>query len=916
MPVFGGLESAEKLHVAASVSSRAAGVGRRRLVRQCVAPVAVLVLGIGASIGLFLQQKASVHHSDQLILRQDAVQGSLVLSSYVGQTPVAVTQLADSLSQRGVNPARWRAAAEPVASRSGYSALSVLAMVGGRLTVIASVGAVHGPSPATPVASVMAALRAGHTPYSGAVAQGHSRWLTQLVAAPLAPNYVVYSEQPISDRPISLSSLPGHPFSGIQGAVYVGREDPADLVFATTSRLPLGGERAVTAISGNNPFAAPSSTIGSRPGSVSNPGGFILVMTPQGTLSGASAVWLPWSLFLSGLVASVLVAVLIALSERRRRRMTSMLAQLEGRNADLDKAMSLQRNTAARFSAMIRSSSDLTTVISADGQIRYQSPSSLVLLGERPDDLLGTSFPALVHPDDMQLWNQALARSKMVPGAEITEILRLGGSEGSYISVETRITNLLDNPVVTGIVLNGRDVTDHQRLENELRHQAFHDSLTGLANRALFEDRLGNAITRLLRTRGTVGVLFLDIDDFKAINDGRGHRVGDQLLQAVSHRLVETVRAGDTLARIGGDEFAVIVEAVDAAGVRETADRILAALQPPVPIGAGETCVRVSIGVVTTNSGEHAAQELLRDADVAMYAAKNAGKGRIEVFHPGLHAEVISRLQLEVDLGRAVDNDQLAVLYQPVVDLSSGTAMGIEALMRWDHPIRGRVMPGEFIPVAESTGLIVGMGQWLLSHACQDIKRIQEMTGRGDLHLSVNLSIRQLEDPGIVEHVRTALADSGMDPSLLTLEITESVFMSDRARSLDVLEQLKALGVRLSIDDFGTGFSSLGYLNQLPVDELKIDRSFVVAASSAESDDGGTLVHTIVRLAKDFGLDTVAEGIETEFQLSLVRDAGCRSAQGFLFARPLELVQLLAVVAPGRQITPAARDRDSALSGA
>lgn len=876
----------------------------------------VLVLGLGASLGLFWQEKGAVHHSDQLILRQDAVQGSLVLSSFVGQTAPAVIQLADSLSPSAVTPARWRAEAGPIAAHNGYSALAVLKAVGDRLTMVAAAGAVHGPSAGTPVQAVMAALRAGHNPYSGAAAQGHNRWLFQLVAAPSAPGYVVYSEQPVSSRPISLSSLPGHPFSGIEGAVYVGHEDAQDLVFSSTTRLPARGERAVAAISGNNPFAAHVATIATRAGTVSNPGGFILVMFPQRSLSGATGVWLPWTLLLSGLAATVLVALLLALSERRRQRMASMLAQLESRNADLDKAMNLQRSTASRFSAMIRSSSDLTTVISSDGQIRYQSPSSLALLGERPDDLLGTSFLALVHPEDIQLWHQALDRCQMVPESEITEILRLGGTEGSYVSVETRITNLLDNPVVAGIVLNGRDVTDHQRLENELRHQAFHDSLTGLANRALFEDRLDNAITRLTRTGGTVGVLFLDIDDFKAINDGRGHRVGDELLQAVSQRLVGTVRAGDTLARIGGDEFAVIVEAVDAAGVRETADRILAALQPPIPIGAGETCVRVSIGVVTTNSGERAAQELLRDADVAMYAAKNAGKGRVEVFHPGLHDEVISRLQLEVDLGRAVDNGELAIVYQPMVDLVSGTAVGIEALMRWNHPVRGLVMPGEFIPVAESTGLIVGMGQWLLSQACEDVRRIQGLTGRRDLHVSVNLSTRQLEDPDIVDHVRTALTDSGMEASLLTLEITESVFMSDRARSLDVLEQLKGLGVRLSIDDFGTGFSSLGYLNQLPVDELKIDRSFVVAAGNTDADDGGTLVHTIVRLAQDFGLATVAEGIETEYQLSLVKDAGCRTAQGFLFARPLELPQLLAVVAPGRQITPPARVKDSALSGA
>jgi len=304
-------------------------------------------------------------------------------------------------------------------------------------------------------------------------------------------------------------------------------------------------------------------------------------------------------------------------------------------------------------------------------------------------------------------------------------------------------------------------------------------------------------------------------------------------------------------------------------------------------LGAVEVCVGVSIGVVTTSHAGRGAQELLRDADVAMYAAKNAGKGRVEVFHPGLHQEVIKRLQLEIDLGRALDNDQLAVYYQALVNLVSGQVYGVEALMRWEHPTRGLIMPDDFIPVAESTGLIVPMGAWLLHRACSDVRTLQQ-EGKPDLHLSVNLSARQLEDPHLVSQVHSALQESGLEPQCLTLEITESVFMVDRRRSQQVLERLKELGVRLSIDDFGTGYSSLSYLRNLPVDELKIDRSFIAAAADADPNTG-SLVHVIVRLAQDFGLETVAEGIETEQQLGHVREVGCTLGQGFLFARPVPL---------------------------
>jgi len=859
-------------------------------------PVMALTLGAAATVVTFVLAGASVRHSDELLLRQDAVQGSLVLGSYIGQTPPAVVELAQDIPASGFEASTWDADASAVAKENGYSSLAVVRSVGHHFVLVTSTGTIHRAFGTGADLEVVSALNKGESSYVGATSEGRKRWLTQFLKAPSAPSLALYIEESVSLSPISLNSLPGHPFSGIEGAVYAGREVPADLVYSSTNHLPLTGERAVGVIDGANPYDSKPAQLSAHVGSMSAPGSFILVIRATGNLSGNWSNLLPWMLLFVGAAFTLSVAALLEVSDRRRGRALLAMHQLKERNVDLDRAIDLQKETAARFAAMVRSSSDLTTVISASGEIRYQSPSSATMLGMEPDTMLGTSFPALVHPDDEPQWSTALAESEMLPGTEITAEWRLRTSDGAYVAVDARVTNLLANPAVAGIILNSRDVTDGKRLEDELRHQAFHDSMTGLANRALFEDRLENALARLTRTQSAIGILFLDLDDFKAVNDGRGHKVGDELLRAVSDRLRGIVRAGDTLARIGGDEFAVLVEGGEASGAHETAERILEALRRPFTIGAGEASVRASVGVAVTDGRSHGAQELLRDADIAMYAAKNAGKGRIEMFHPGLHDQVISRLQLEVDLGQALENGELSVHYQPVVDVANNEVVGVEALMRWAHRQRGVVMPGEFIPIAESTGLIVPMGKWLLERACQDARTIHEATGQRDLHLAVNLSARQLDDPHLVRDVQSALSSSTLEPGLLTLEITESVFMANRDRSLDVLEQLRALGVKLSIDDFGTGYSSLGYLQRLPVDELKIDRSFVASASARDGDEHGTLIRTIVRLAHDFGLGTVAEGIETREQLTCVREAGCELAQGYLFARPVELSEVTQII--------------------
>jgi diguanylate cyclase (GGDEF)-like protein/PAS domain S-box-containing protein len=549
----------------------------------------------------------------------------------------------------------------------------------------------------------------------------------------------------------------------------------------------------------------------------------------------------------------------------------------------------------ARFAAMIRRSSDLTTIVSAEGLIVYQSPSSIQLLGRSADELTGASLPSLLHPEDREGWLTALAQAAHHSDLEATVEWRLRRADGSHVPVESRVDNLLDDPAVKGIVLNSRDVSERKRLEDELRHQAFHDSLTGLANRALFGDRLEQGLARLERSRGEIGVLFIDLDDFKSVNDGRGHPVGDELLRAVGKRLSETLRAGETLARLGGDEFGVLIEAGDAGCV---AERLLGSLRQPFVLDAGETFVHASIGIATTSDHGDAPSELLRRADVAMYSAKAKGKGLCETFHAGLHDQVIDRLGLEADLGRAVERGELVIHYQPIFALPGEDLVAVEALLRWNHPERGLVAPDQFIPAAEATGHIIAIGRWLLGAASRQICALKQELELPELGLSVNLSARQLTDPGLVDCVKAALVESGLQPECLTLEMTESVFADPRA-SLPVFERLRDLGVKLSIDDFGTGYSSLAYLQKLPVDELKIDRSFI-AASNDGSQESATLVHTIVSLAESFGLQSVAEGIETPAQLEDLSGAGCCRAQGFLLAKPMDANQLLRTLSERR----------------
>jgi diguanylate cyclase (GGDEF)-like protein len=432
-----------------------------------------------------------------------------------------------------------------------------------------------------------------------------------------------------------------------------------------------------------------------------------------------------------------------------------------------------------------------------------------------------------------------------------------------------------------------REIGERTRAEAELSRLAFYDTLTDLPNRALFLDRLDHALSRADRRHNIVGVLFLDLDNFKVVNDSLGHDVGDLLLKAVADRLRQSLRIGDTVARFGGDEFTILLEDLDHPDdAVATAERIVDVIRQPVLLESTEVVPSFSIGIVLGTPGDDHPDELLRNADLAMYRAKVNGKARFEIFDQSMNADAMERLELEADLRRALERQELRLHYQPIVSLETGQIRAVEALARWQHPRRGLISPLQFIPIAEETGLIIPLGRWVLEEACRQVRHWQLTHPEArDLLVSVNLSGRQFQNARLVDEVGQILRESGLAPDCLQLEITETAVMKDASAALDTLHQLKALGVKLAIDDFGTGYSSLSYLRQFPVDTLKIDRSFVDGLGRETQDT--ELVRSVIAMARSLSLAVTSEGIETTEQLAQLQELGCDRGQGFYFARPL-----------------------------
>jgi diguanylate cyclase (GGDEF)-like protein/PAS domain S-box-containing protein len=727
------------------------------------------------------------------------------------------------------------------------------------------------------------------------------------------------------------------------------------------------------------------------------------VLLMVGSVRRAHAQLTAW-LVVPGVI--VLIGVLLLVEERSRRRAAVAESEHRGR---------------LRFRSLVQHSSDVVSIVDARGVVSYCSPSVHEVLGFDPSEQ--ESFEIihrLVHPDDEAHVLQAIGNMLRTPGSSVEIECRVRHADGGWRVVDNILTNLLHDPLVSGFVMNTRDVTakrevesalhrreasfrllfednpepmwvydretlrflevntaavdkygwsaaefkrmritdirpeeDRERvirnvrerggdlrrtgpwrhllangreiqvemashaldfagrpaalvlafdvteqvaLQAELKHAAFHDSLTGFANRALFHDRVDHALDVSRRHAHEVAVLFADLDAFKTVNDGLGHAVGDALLVGVAERFAECLRPGDTIARLGGDEFGVLLEDVTEPSAAITvAQRLLRSLEDPFDLTGTETFVTASVGIRLSDGATMSAGTLLRDADAAMYAAKSTGNGRYRLFESAMHRTAKADLELRADLQRALQRHQLVMYYQPVVALGSGQVQGFEALIRWQHPERGLVMPAVFVPAAEETGLIAPIGRFALHEACAQARTWHDNHPGAPLSMAVNVSVRQLRGTELVDDVRDALEASGIEPRSLVLEITESTLVDDVDDVVRQLTALKQLGVRIAVDDFGTGYSSLSYLRRLPIDVLKIDRSFVegVVGSGAE---GATVVRSIVDLAHGLGLATVAEGIEDPAQLDQLRRTGCDVGQGYLLARPEDAANVSALL--------------------
>jgi diguanylate cyclase (GGDEF)-like protein/PAS domain S-box-containing protein len=590
---------------------------------------------------------------------------------------------------------------------------------------------------------------------------------------------------------------------------------------------------------------------------------------------------------------TALVTLLLLTSLRRRagKDLAKAYDDLLGETQERRLAEEGLRRSNAHFRALVHNASDVITVLDRDLRITYQSPSTAGVRTRDTAHLVGTDFLALVDEADRALARDRLADSAAHPGTPVRAELRLRSGDTPRLH-EVTICSLLDDPAVEGVVLNYRDVTERVQFQRELERLAYADVLTGLPNRG----HLQSEIERITRDHEDVAVLFIDLDAFKVVNDSLGHAAGDQLLQAVARRLAGEVRGGDLLARLGGDEFTVVVTGARVESVEALAERLILALSEPYLLDDQVAFVGASIGIATTQDGERSPVALLRNADAAMYRAKATGRNRHVLFTSALHDDAVNRLVLETDLRGAITAGQLELHYQPIASLSSGRVESVETLLRWRRSPDVLVSPLDFIRVAEEVGLMGAIGRWVLREACrQRVEWGREGACADDLAISVNLSPHQFKDATLVADISGILAETGLPPSLLVLEITESAIIGDIHGSRTVLHELRDMGVRVALDDFGTGYSSLTHLSDLPIDTIKIDRSFV-AGMCVRSQDA-LIIEAVITLSHSLDMSTVAEGVETPEQLAALRVRGCDGVQGYLLSRPLPAGQVPGMLA-------------------
>jgi diguanylate cyclase (GGDEF)-like protein/PAS domain S-box-containing protein len=567
-------------------------------------------------------------------------------------------------------------------------------------------------------------------------------------------------------------------------------------------------------------------------------------------------------------------AILILFLQLQRQEHTGQLEETE-RNA--------LRESEERFRALTEQSTDIILIADPSGQIKYASPSVHTVLAVLGDSLVGTNMIDLVHPDDFAKTTSAGPRSVASGQNPIVEF-RLRHADGRWLYFECVVRDLIQHQNIGGIVYNARDITERKHAQEQLLFNATHDALTGLPNRALFLGRLQSVVDRMKRhSREVAAVLFIDIDDFKVVNDCYGHATGDLLIKEVSSRLRACMRSDGTIARMGGDEFTILVEDVtDPSDAIRVAERIQSSFTRPFLLGGLEIFKSASIGIALT-SPQTSAETVLQNADIAMYRAKDQGKACSELFDRTMHEQVMSRLLLESKLRNALQNEELTLHYQPIVSVDTGAVQGFEALLRWQPSGLNSIPPSTFVPVAEQCGLIVPISVWVLKKACLEAASWRRHDPADPLYVSINISSKHFSHADFIGHVKDALEESAVDPQCITIELTESLAMNDVAATGQTMSQLRTLGVKLSIDDFGTGYSSLSYLRRFPVDTLKIDQSFVKTMDA----ENYAIVKTIVGLARNLDLGVVAEGVETTDQRQLLALAGCGSAQGYLFAEPM-----------------------------